>query len=141
MSPGVSLHPSTGSHRSINVEIIESGYQFIAASTSDLACNRLVRREHEINNDKITTTEKKLLLETKGVSTVLIDAYTQKILDLQEERKQSQFLSQRMFVNYERNPSDSSTIPSLFATDNENINQSKRLSDRRPHIQRHRSAD
>ena len=37
MSPSASLPPSTRNHGSVNVDRMETGYQFIAASISDLA--------------------------------------------------------------------------------------------------------
>ena len=37
MSSGASLPPSTGSFHSINVEIMDRAYEFIASSISDLA--------------------------------------------------------------------------------------------------------
>lgn len=57
MSSGTSLPPSSGSQRSISFQRMESGYQFIAASISDLACQQSVPCKHEINNNIIATIE------------------------------------------------------------------------------------
>ena len=78
-----------------------SSYQFIASSITDLARQQSVRGAHEINNDIIQTTTQKLSLEERGVDDGLISAYTQKITDLQEERKQAIWLKNRIFTNYD----------------------------------------
>ena len=53
MSPGASLPPSTCNYLSINVQIMERGYEFIASSISDLERHQFIRGVYVINNDII----------------------------------------------------------------------------------------
>ena len=98
MSPGASLPPSTGSFRSINIKRIERGYEFIASSILDLARQHFFREVNVINNDIIDTVQARRECVQAYGKIGLLEAYDQKIADLQQERRQSQLLGQQMFI-------------------------------------------
>ena len=82
MSHSASLPPSTGCHQSINIERMETGYQFIAASISNLDWQQVVRGIHEINNDSISTTRERNGIDGDGLLNMIYEAYDQKLKDL-----------------------------------------------------------
>ena len=98
MSPGASLPPSTGSFRSINIKRIERWYEFIASSILDLARQHFFREVNVINNDIIDTVQARRECVQAYGKIGLLEAYNQKIVDLQQERRQSQLLGQQMFI-------------------------------------------
>jgi hypothetical protein len=106
MSPTASLPPSTGQRDSVNIDRMETGFQFIAASIRDLARSQSVRGLNAINNDIIQTTRERIGLAENGLPEMIYEAYDQKLKDLQEERRQCQWLSNRTFADFDETNND-----------------------------------
>ena len=98
MSPGAPIPPSIGNCRNINTERMEIWYTCIASSISDLARQQFFRGVNVINNDVIATIQALWDYNLYYGEIVLLRAYDQKIEILQQERRQSQLLGQRMFA-------------------------------------------
>jgi hypothetical protein len=140
MSSSPSLPPSTGTGRSINFDRLQSGYQIIASSLSDLARQQSVRGSNVINEDIIATYTKKFELEREGVDGVLIQAYDQKIKDLQTERDQSVWLRSRMFAECDNDQMTNAPVSLEVPIIDSNSEQSEVEQSRR-RIRRRRTAD
>ena len=141
ISMSQSLPPSTGNDRSISITRIESRFNSIASSISDLARHQAVHLQHLINDDIIATIENKLALESINGNQLLIDAITEIISGLQNELIHSKLLSERISTGFSISSSDATSIPSLFASKNDESSRSDTFLDRRPSIHQRHLAD
>jgi len=77
---------------------MERGYEFIASSISDLTRQQFVRGVNVIHNDIIATIQARREYNLSYGEIGLLQAYGQKLEDLQQERRKSQLLGQRIFA-------------------------------------------
>ena len=100
VSPTASLPPSTGSLRSVDVDRMERRFNGIASSIGDLVRGNMVRSVNDINNDIIAAIKEMNTLERNNSDIRLVEAYGEKINDLQQEKLQSAQLRNSMFNGF-----------------------------------------
>ena len=98
ISNSASLPPSTGNMRNINVENMERRFAGIASSIQDLTKHAMVRTVNVVNDDLIKAIEELDRLERLHGNVRLIEAYQEKISDLEKEKIHSVSMRDEIFT-------------------------------------------